>query len=126
MSGALVMGSLRLLVVEDHVDTAELLASLLQRRGHRVEIATTAGEALRLASTMSFDVIISDLRLPDASGYELMKQLRATSPVKGIAMSGWSRDEDLVRSREVGFSAHLTKPVHVHQLEQAIRRVAAE
>jgi CheY-like chemotaxis protein len=120
------VGSLRLLVVEDHVDTAELLASLLQRRGHHVQIATTASEALRLASTMAFDVIVSDLRLPDASGYELMKQLRATTAVKGIAMSGWSRDEDLARSREAGFSAHLTKPVHVHQLEQTIRRVATE
>lgn len=126
MSGALVSGSLRLLVVEDHVDTAELLASLLERRGHSVQIATTAEEALRLASTMSFDVIVSDLRLPDASGFDLMKQLRAKSPVKGIAMSGWSRDEDLVRSREAGFSAHLTKPVHVLQLEQTIRRVTAE
>jgi len=126
MSGALVSGSLRLLVVEDHVDTAELLASLLERRGHQVEIATTVRDALRLASTMPFDVIVSDLRLPDASGFDLMKQLRATSPVKGIAMSGWSRDEDLVRSREAGFSAHLIKPVHVHQLEQAIRRVATE
>ncbi len=114
---------LRLLVVEDHLDTAELLADLLARRGHRVVIAGCASDALRLASEETFDVVVSDVGLPDATGYDLMKELRARCPIKGIAMSGYGRAEDLEKSREAGFEEHLTKPIMLQKLEQAIARI---
>jgi CheY-like chemotaxis protein len=114
---------LRLLVVEDHPDTAELLSGLLEMRGHRVEIAGSVEEALRLAGEVQFDLVVSDVGLPDATGYDLMRQLLARMPIRGIAVSGWGRDEDIAKSREAGFSEHLTKPVALAKLEQAIDRV---
>lgn len=115
----------RLLLVEDHQDTAELLATLLEARGHQVTIAATVKEALAITAHKRFDLVVSDLGLPDASGYDLMQQLRSTTPIKGIAMSGWGGDEDVTRSRDAGFAEHLTKPVKLQHLEQAIQRVAA-
>jgi CheY-like chemotaxis protein len=117
---------LRLLIVEDHADTARLLGKLLCRSGYAVETATTAGAALDIASRQRFDVLISDIGLPDTTGYELMRQLRERYALKGIAMSGFGMDEDVRKSREAGFSDHLVKPVQVAQLEQAIHRVTGE
>ena len=116
---------LRLLIVEDHRDTAELLSNLLEMRGHEVAIAESVKDALRLAGEKSFDLVVSDVGLPDATGYDLMRELRARMPIRGIAISGWGRPEDIARSREAGFSEHLTKPVGLQKLEQAIGRVWA-
>lgn len=116
---------LRVLVVEDHPDTAEVLARLLGASGHAVKTAHSAEAALRLAHSEPFDVLVSDIGLPDTTGYELMKQIRARYAIKGIAMSGYGMDEDLRKSREAGFSDHIVKPANVAELERAIRRVAA-
>jgi signal transduction histidine kinase/ActR/RegA family two-component response regulator len=115
---------LRLLVVEDHPDTATVLARLLASAGHKVEIANTAADALKLAGEHQFDLVVSDLGLPDMTGYELMRQIRQGCAIKGIAMSGYGMEEDIKRSELAGFSDHLTKPVNLSQLEQAIRRVS--
>ena len=112
----------RLLIVEDHADTAELLASLLEMRGHVVKTASTVREALALAIAEPFDVLLSDVGLPDESGYDLMRKLRAMMPIKGIAMSGWGRDQDIAMSRDAGFMEHLTKPVAMKKLEHALER----
>lgn len=114
---------LRLLIVEDHHDTAELMSCLLELRGHDVVIANSVGDALRLASEIPFDLVLSDVGLPDATGYDLMRQLLARAPIHGIALSGWSRPEDIAMSRAAGFSEHLIKPVRLDALEQAIARV---
>jgi CheY-like chemotaxis protein len=116
---------LRLLVVEDDPDTVELLASLLELRGHQVAIATTVEAALALAGETTFDLVVSDVGLPDATGYDLMRTLLERAPIKGIAMSGWGRPEDIEKSRAAGFVEHLTKPVALKKLEQAIERVLA-
>jgi two-component system, chemotaxis family, CheB/CheR fusion protein len=110
--------ALRLLLVEDHDDSADLLAELLKNHGYSVRIARNAGDALTLASVEVFDVVVSDVGLPDASGYELMEKLR--DRMKGIAITGSSGDEAEARGRQAGFSAHLTKPVSVRRLEQAL------
>jgi CheY-like chemotaxis protein len=115
---------LRLLVVEDHVDSAELLAELLQNHGHTVHVATNASDALALANQQPFDVLVSDLGLPDASGYELMQQLRSRFAMKGIAISGAARASDIEAGRVAGFSVHLTKPVSVRRLEQVLQELA--
>jgi CheY-like chemotaxis protein len=120
----MVARSLRLLLVEDHVDSAELLAELLESRGHSVAIATSASAALALASQNEFDVLVSDVGLPDASGYELMQQLRDRYALKGIAVTGSGRADDVERGRAAGFSVHLTKPVTVRRLAAALEQVA--
>ena len=111
---------LRLLIVEDHADTARALSRLLTRSGYLVETASNMAAAVELAKRESFDLVISDLGLPDATGYELMRQLREFGEIKGIAMSGYGMDEDLRKSREAGFSEHLVKPVDVVRLQEAI------
>jgi PAS domain S-box-containing protein len=116
---------LRLLLVEDHADTARLLGRLLEKSGHQVRIASSVSEALRLADDAQFDLIVSDLGLPDGTGYDLIRRLRSQRPIKGIAMSGYGMDDDIRKSREAGFSEHLVKPVDLVRLEQSIQRVTA-
>jgi two-component system, chemotaxis family, CheB/CheR fusion protein len=110
--------AVRLLLVEDHEDSAELLAEILESHGYTVSVARSVRAALSLAEAEVFDVVVSDVGLPDASGYELMTKLRGK--MKGIAITGSSGDDAVARGREAGFSAHLTKPVSVRRLEQAI------
>jgi CheY-like chemotaxis protein len=120
-----VVSPLRLLVVEDHADTAMVLAKLLSGWGHKVTRAATAADALKLCLDHSFDIIISDLGLPDMTGYELMKQVKEKYGIRGIAMSGYGMEEDIRKGEQAGFSAHLVKPVNIARLEASIRRVAA-
>jgi PAS domain S-box-containing protein len=115
---------LRLLLVEDHVETAKVLAILLRRNGYEVELAHTAEKAEELAFSKPFDLVISDIGLPDASGHELMRRLRVRRRVKGIAMSGYGREEDIRESRDAGFAEHLVKPANIGQVLDAIRKVA--
>jgi CheY-like chemotaxis protein len=119
-------GHLRVLIVEDHPDTAEVLARILSSSGHVVKTAHTVASALELAAQEPFEVIVSDIGLPDATGYELMRQLKARYAVKGIAMSGYGTDEDIRKSQEAGFSDHIVKPANIGELERAIRRVARD
>lgn len=113
----------RILLVEDHPDTARTLQRLLERAGYVVEIANDAAVALELARKAAFDILVSDLGLPDASGGELMRRLRERSSIKGIALSGYGTEEDQRTSRMAGFEEHLVKPVDLVQLQQAIARV---
>ena len=116
---------LQLLLVEDHADTARVMAQLLQKQGHTVKVAGGVAAALNLAQQHPFDVVISDLGLPDGSGHDLMRQLRANQcKAKGIALSGYGMEEDMRKSREAGFVEHLTKPVDIERLQAAIGRVA--
>jgi PAS domain S-box-containing protein len=114
----------RLLLVEDHTDTAKTLARLLRKDGYHVQTAHSVTAALELASATPFDLLVSDIGLPDATGYELMHQLKARYGLKGIAMTGYGMEEDLKKGREAGFSEHLVKPIDVARLQEAIRRVS--
>ncbi|HEV7301333.1 MAG TPA: MASE3 domain-containing protein [Tepidisphaeraceae bacterium] len=114
---------LRLLVVEDHADTARALSLVLTRQGYHVQTAGNAAEARSaVASGEPFDLVLSDLGLPDATGYELMAELRQLHGLSGIAMSGFGMDDDIRKSRAAGFADHLTKPVAIDRLLDAIRR----
>jgi CheY-like chemotaxis protein len=115
---------LRILLVEDDRTTLQVMLRLL-RRQHEVKTAETLASALEVGTRQDYDLIISDISLPDGTGLELMRRLRARRPVKGIALSGLGTDEDLRRSREAGFVAHLTKPVDFPRLEALIQKVAA-
>lgn len=109
----------RVLLVEDHDATRLSLRRLLERRGYRVAAAASVAAARALLKSEIFDLLISDLGLPDGSGYELMALLRGTS-TKGIALSGYGMESDIAQSLESGFTQHLTKPVGVSALEAAL------
>ena len=114
----------RVLFVEDHETTRATLTRLLQRRGCDVTVAQSVADALRCAEHAAFDVLISDLGLPDGDGCELMSKLRTRqSSLPGIAISGFGMDADLSRSRTAGFEEHLTKPVSIDSLERALARL---
>ena len=118
---------LTLLLVEDHADTATAMADLLRAGGHRVEVAGSVGEALAAARAVTgrgFDVVVSDLSLPDGSGLDLMRELKRRG-LKGIALSGHGMEEDVRNSREAGFDRHLLKPVDPRALVEALHEVAA-
>ncbi|MDI1312287.1 response regulator [Prosthecobacter sp.] len=117
---------LRLLVVEDHPDTLVTLTRLLTRRGYTVRTAACIAECLEVAREYEFDLLISDIGLPDGRGTELLEQLHALHGKRppAIAMSGFGMDDDVERSQQAGFSEHLTKPVEFSALQHAIARLA--
>jgi PAS domain S-box-containing protein len=122
---------LHILLVEDHPDTADAMETLLSVVGHQVTVANNARDALTAAAAAAtgqdggrIDLVISDVGLPDLSGIELMIELKRRFQLRGIALSGYGMDEDLRRSREAGFERHLTKPVNLEMLRDAIREVA--
>ncbi len=118
---------LRILLVEDHGDTAWVMTRLLKAGGHEVEAAADVATALKRAEEGEFDLLLSDLGLPDGSGLDLMRGLRARGlPLPGIALSGYGQEQDIQQSREAGFIHHLTKPVAPDQLIELIRRFAED
>jgi len=116
----------RILVAEDHPDTAECLRMLLTMNGHQVRVANCVEQALHIAQEYDFDVLISDIGLPDGRGTELLTELRKSNRhgIGAIAMTGFGMDRDLEESRQAGFSVHLTKPVEYSALEQALSRLS--
>lgn len=111
---------LRILLVEDHEDTRRSMERLLKRRGYGVESAGDVRSALELAESRHFDILVSDIALPDATGCELMRQMQMKYPIKGIAVSGFGTQRDREMSMAAGFSQHLVKPVRIRELEMAI------
>lgn len=108
----------RILIVDDHSQTRTTLARLLIQRGHQVATADSVEKALECAETFHFDLLLSDLGLPDGSGHELMQKLRLKRPnFRGIALSGYGMESDVGKSLDAGFQAHLTKPVDIQALE---------
>jgi PAS domain S-box-containing protein len=114
-----------ILLVEDHEDTARVLGRILRNAGFEVSHAGKIADARALAGSRRFDLLISDLGLPDGSGLELMKALRDMQGLKGIALSGFGTDDDVAASEAAGFSAHLTKPVDWDRLRVEIERLTA-
>jgi signal transduction histidine kinase/ActR/RegA family two-component response regulator len=115
----------RVLLVEDQQDTLRFLAMVLRTRGQEVVEAANLAQARAAASEARFDLLLSDIELPDGTGLELMRELRDTGTILGIAMSGYGSEEDVSQSRAAGFAAHLTKPVDLAALEAVIRGLAS-
>jgi CheY-like chemotaxis protein len=122
---------LRILLVEDHPDTAAQLTRLLKRAGHEVTWAGSIREARELISARAektperdFNILISDLGLPDGSGNDLMRDLAGNHPIPGIALSGYGMTDDIRESMAAGFSRHMTKPVDWQELKIAIQKIA--
>ena len=98
-----------------------MMSEVLTLEGHTVQMAGDVATALELASQWDFDLLVSDLGLPDGSGHDLMRRLRQHGyRFPGIALSGYGRKEDIDRSYAAGFSAHLTKPASPEALLETI------
>jgi CheY-like chemotaxis protein len=121
---------LQILVVEDHDDTRRGMELFLQALGHRTQVAVSVQAALDLvaASDTRFDLLLSDLRLPDGNGWDLLRRLEEAGcrPQRAIAISGWSSETDVAKSKSAGFQGHLLKPVNPNTLEAVLAEAAEE
>jgi CheY-like chemotaxis protein len=114
---------MRVLIVDDYPGLIELYDLALRARGFEVVGAATAGEAMTLAATEHFDAVVMDVELPDGSGPELVKRMRAIPSLEGAKSVGMSSYD----SREIGkrFDAFLPKPFHPKRLATLLRKVTA-
>ena len=117
--------SLRVLLVEDHEDTRNVLQRLITRAGHKVTTACTVADAREAIARDRFDLLLSDLGLPDGSGLEVIAALREKSDIPAVAMSGYGMEADLARTRAAGFIEHIIKPVDADALRALLTRFAA-
>jgi PAS domain S-box-containing protein len=117
------LSGFRVLLVEDHTDTRAAMARLLQALGCTVTLATSVREAVAIASHAAFDLLISDIGLPDGSGIDVMRSLREQN-IRGIALSGFGQEEDVQRSRDAGFETHMTKPINFQTLRELVSKYA--
>jgi CheY-like chemotaxis protein len=112
------------LLVEDNEDSASVLATILELHGYVVRVAKSVHEALELVEHA--DILISDIGLPDGTGYELMRTISSRRRIPGIALSGYGSNEDMRRSAEAGFELHIVKPVEPNRLLDALERLATQ
>src|SRR4029450_3945312 len=113
----------RVLLVDDHHDTCIGMKRMLERRGYEITVAHSADQAVEKVRTQEFDLLISDIGLPDRSGYELMREVQSSKTLPGIALSGFVNAHDLNQARQAGFAEHLTKPINFERLEKTIQNV---
>ncbi len=113
----------KILLVDDHLDTSNVIRMLLEREGYEVVTAYSAAEALRTITAIPVDLIISDIGMPDESGLDMLPKLRKVSSAPAIALSGFGSDEDIQRSYEAGFQEHMTKPFQLHKLRDEVMKV---
>ncbi|HWB58364.1 MAG TPA: response regulator [Chthoniobacteraceae bacterium] len=112
--------------MEDHEDTRHAMERLLTRWGCAVCSAGNVSEALEAVSHGEFDLLLSDMGLPDGTGGDLLKQIRPQHPMHAVAMSGYGAGSDIAATRAAGFEAFLVKPVQMDMLRQIIERIRNE
>jgi len=117
---------LRIFLVEDHADTLKFLTLGLQRLGHDVASASSMGEARRMLASGDYDVLLSDIGLPDGDGWTLMDSLGREQPPVAIAMSGFGSEADIARSKAVGFRHHIIKPFKLDKIKALLEESAQE
>lgn len=122
--------ALHILLVEDHTESADALASLLRSWGHYVTVVRSVTAALAAANAAyreaeGIDLVISDIYLRDGSGWDLMRDLTRRYRLRGIALTGSTEEEVAARSREAGFDHHFSKPVDVPALVAYLHEVAS-
>jgi CheY-like chemotaxis protein len=117
--------AMKVLLIEDHEDTALIIARGLETVGHSVARANSVASAVAVLTREQFDVIISDIGLPDGNGIPLIYAIREFCHVPAIALTGYGNPEDIERCLRAGFNRHLTKPVSFETLRQTIAEVCA-
>jgi len=119
--------ALKVLLVEDNEQTSSAMAEVLEMLGHEVSVAVTVAQALERAKSGPFDLLVSDIGLPDGSGLDIARAWQNLQPDKpSVAITGYGMDEDIRRCREAGFRDHLTKPVNFSRLEALIQSLAEQ
>jgi CheY-like chemotaxis protein len=113
----------KILLVEDHHDSAEALARLLQSYGHSVMVADCCKAARDDYRSNSFDVLLLDIGLPDCDGCDLLHELRTIRKVPAIAITGYAMPRETQRCKDAGFVACITKPFDLPQLKQALSQI---
>lgn len=113
-------GKTRILLIEDHADTARALTRLLQSRGYEMRAANSVASGLAAAREERFDLFLCDLGLPDGTGFDFIAQAKAIVDTPAIALTGFGMQQDVERAQHAGFAAHLTKPVNLQKLESTI------
>jgi CheY-like chemotaxis protein len=116
--------SARVLIVDDHPDTAEVLSVIFTMLGHETRSAPRGREALRTARTFDPTLVMLDIGLPDISGYEVVNALRAANNGQDryiVAVTGWSRPHDVERAQRAGFDAHFVKPINIGTIRDILR-----
>lgn len=124
-----VLAETNLLVVDDSEDTIAMLEQLLKTGGASVTTATNGADALRIASEREFDVILSDISMPEMDGFEFLQRLRqidGRQHVPVVAITGFGRGDDIERARAAGFYAHITKPLNLQALAEVLERLRAQ
>jgi CheY-like chemotaxis protein len=117
---------LNVLVIEDNEDVADSLVDWLESTGHRVSVARKGEVGVDMARRTRPNVVLCDLGLPGMDGFEVCRSIRAMAPEVNpvmIALTGWGREEDLLRTREAGFDHHLIKPVAGERLDAVLRQI---
>ena len=117
------------LVVDDSEDTIAMLRELLRVAGANVTTTTNGAEALRIAEENEFDVILSDISMPEMDGFEFLQRLRkieGREHVPVVAITGFGRTDDVARARAAGFYSHLTKPLNLKALAEVLQQLAQE
>jgi PAS domain S-box-containing protein len=116
---------LRILLIEDHLNTRATLVQLLKSWGHSVDEAETLAQGRQLVKSQRFDLLLTDVELPDGVGSDLMREIRETSSViPGIALTGFDAATYAAGSMEAGFLLHFTKPIATEKLKTAIEEIA--
>lgn len=113
-----------ILVVDDSTETTDMLSKLLEMDGAHVQTACGGREALALARKSSFDLVISDISMPEMDGYQLIQNLRRLpkmANVPALALTGFGRVSDIDRARREGFTQHFTKPLDIDKLLRSVR-----
>jgi len=110
----------RVLLVEDHKPTRDVISRLLKNRNCNVVAAGTFAESLALAEKGKFDLLVSDIGLPDGDGYALMNRLRSRHGLRGIALTAFGTEDDIELGRQAGFEAYLVKPINSAVLERTL------
>ena len=117
--------SRRILVVDDNIDSAEVLGALLEHMGHEVFVAYTGARAMEVAHERRPDVVLLDLALPDVSGFDVARNMRKDAGLAGariVGLTGFGSDEHRRRAREAGLDDYLVKPVEATTLMQVLAR----
>lgn len=114
---------LRILVVEDHGDTRRTLSTLLSHFGHQISVADSCQSASQMIHAKDFDVVLSDIALPDGTGYEVISEAKTRQHITGVALTGHDSAEDIEKGKKAGFDFHLAKPVDFHELRTVLGQI---
>jgi CheY-like chemotaxis protein len=122
------VAALRILVVDDNQDAADTCSTLLELSGHQLRTAYTGKRAIEIAKIFHPHVVVLDIGLPDANGYDIARKIRETSwgrDIVLVAVTGWGHEDDRRRAFDAGFDHHLTKPLAANALESLVNSVGA-